>query len=213
MAGQGIQRREMLRIIGTAAAAARFPGFSKWGFACGHIGNATLQVKPAEYRPQFLSAAEYAVVERLVDIIIPSDATPGAREAGVAEFIDFMVACDPDAQYRFRTGLAWLDAYAEQTSGKRFMELAADSQISLLEPLGFKEKMRPGQEAGRHFFSMMREYTVMGFYTSEVGYKELDNPALKFYSESPECPHKDDREHRHLAARRVRETRHCKDHG
>ena len=44
----------------------------------------------------------------------------------------------------------------------------------------------------------MREFTVMGFYTSEIGFKELDNPALKFYSESPECPHKDDPEHRHL---------------
>jgi hypothetical protein len=39
---------------------------------------------------------------------------------------------------------------------------------------------------------------VMGFYTSEIGYKELDNPALKLYSASPECPHKDDPEHLHL---------------
>ena len=42
MAGQGIQRRAVLRILGTAAAAAQFPGFSKWGFACGHIGKAAL---------------------------------------------------------------------------------------------------------------------------------------------------------------------------
>ena len=37
MAGQGIQRREVLRILGTAAAAAQFPGFSQWAFACGHV--------------------------------------------------------------------------------------------------------------------------------------------------------------------------------
>src|SRR5215467_227501 len=102
MAGQGVHRRDVLRIMGTAAAAATFPGFSKWGFACGHVGNAALQIKPAEYHPQFFSAAEYAMIERLSEIIIPSDQTPGAKEAGVAEFIDFMVSNDPERQYPFR---------------------------------------------------------------------------------------------------------------
>ena len=199
MAGQGVQRRQVLQILGTAAAVAHFPGFSKWGFACGHIGSAALQIKPAQYHPQFFTATEYAAVERLTEIIIPTDATPGAKEAGVAEFIDFMVANDPEAQYPFRMGLAWLNAHAEQKSGKRFTDLTAEQQTSLLEPLGFKEKARPGEEDGRKFFALMREYTVTGFYTSEIGFKELDNPALKFYSESPECPHKDDPEHRHLS--------------
>ena len=142
MAGQGIRRREVLRILGTAAAAAQFPGFSRWAFACGHVGNAALQVKPAIYRPQFFTASEYAMVERLTDIIIPSDGTPGAKEAGVAEFIDFMVANDPEVQYSFRTGLSWLNAHAEQTDGKRFVELTSEQQTSLLEPLGFKDKAR-----------------------------------------------------------------------
>jgi hypothetical protein len=202
MAGQGIRRREVLRILGTAAAVAQFPGFSKWAFACGHIGNATLQIKPVVYHPQFFTSAEYAMVERLADIIIPSDGTPGAKEAGVAEFIDFMVANDPEVQYGFRMGLAWLNAHAEQNDGKRFVELSPEQQTSLLEPLGFKDKARPGEETGRHFFRIMREYTVTGFYTSEVGYKELDNPALRFYAESPECPHHDDPEHAHVAQAR-----------
>src|SRR3984957_5151502 len=115
MAGQGIRRREVLRILGTAAGAAQFSGFSKWSFACGHVGNAKLQIKPAVYRPQFFTAAEYAMVDRLAEIIIPQDGTPGAKEAGVAEFIDFMVANDPDVKYGLRTGLAWLNAHAEQT--------------------------------------------------------------------------------------------------
>jgi gluconate 2-dehydrogenase gamma chain len=199
MAGQGIQRREILRILGTAAAAAQFPGFSKWAFACGHVGNAKLQVKPITYRPQFFTSAEYATVERLTEIIIPPDATPGAKEAGVAEFIDFMAASDSEIQYPFRLGLAWLNAHSERTVGKPFLQLGAEQQNTLLEPLGFKDKARPGEQDGRKFFALMREYTVTGFYTSEIGFKELDNPALKFYSESPECPHKDDREHRHLS--------------
>ena len=198
MAGQGIQRREVLRILGTAAVAAQFPGFSKWGFACGHIGNAALQIKPAMYRPQFFTAAEYAVVERLTDIIIPSDGTPGAKDAGVAEFIDFMVASDPEPQYSFRTGITWLNAHSQRTLGKRFVELSPEQQTSLLEPLGFKDKARLGEEDGQRFFRVMREFTVTGFYSSEIGFEELDNPALKFYAESPECPHKGDPEHKHL---------------
>ena len=139
------------------------------------------------------------MVERLADIIIPSDTTPGAKEAGVAEFIDFMVASDPEAQYPFRMGLGWLNAHSERTAGKKFMELTSEQQTSLLEPLGFKDQARAGEEDGRKFFRLMREATVNGFYTTEIGFKELDNPALQFYAESPECPHKDDREHRHLA--------------
>jgi len=199
MAGQGVQRREILRILGTAAVAAHFPGFSKWGFACGHIGNAALQIKPAQYAPQFFTPDEYAMIERLTEIIIPSDASPGAKEAGVAEFVDFMVASDPTAQYPFRTGLTWLNAHSERKQGEKFLELAPEQQNALLEPLGFKDKASPGEEDGRVFFKLIREYTVTGFYTSEIGFKELDNPALKFYSESPECPHKGDPEHVHLS--------------
>lgn len=198
MAGQGVQRREILRILGVAAAAAHFPGFSKWAFACGHAG-AAMQIKPAQYAPQFFSVGEYATVERLTEIIIPSDTSPGAKEAGVAEFIDFMVASDPTVQYPFRLGLAWLDAHSERRQGKKFQELTLDQQISLLEPLGFKDKARPGEEDGRVFFKLIREYTITGFYTSKIGYMELDNPALKFYSESPECPHKGNPEHARLS--------------
>lgn len=199
MAGQGIERREILRIMATAAVAAQFPGFSKWAFACGHVGNAATQIAPATYQPQFFSAAEYPMVERLAEIIIPTDETPGAREAGVAEFIDFMVFSDPDQQYAFRTGLTWLNAHSAQTQGKRFLDLTPAQQTSLLEPLAYKNKARAGEEEGRKFFSLVREFTVTGFYTSRIGFQELDHPALKFYAESPECPHKDDPEHLHLS--------------
>lgn len=76
-----------------AAGAATFPGISKWSFACRHIANAIAQIKPAMYRPLFFTSPEYAMIERLIDIIIPDDSTPGAREAGVSEFIDWMISC------------------------------------------------------------------------------------------------------------------------
>jgi gluconate 2-dehydrogenase gamma chain len=198
MAGQGVERREVLRILTMAAAAATFPGFSKWSFACGHLGSAATQIKPATYHPQFFGASEYALVERLTDIIIPSDGTPGARDAGAAEFIDVMVLRDPDLQRNFRAGLMWLNRHSVKTQGKQFLTLSPVQQTGLLEPLAYSAKHRTGEERGREFFSLLREYTVMGFYTSEVGLKELDFPGLKFYPSSPSCPHTDDPEHRRL---------------
>jgi len=201
LAGQGFQRREILRIMSMAAVASHFPGFTTWCFAQAHPGAAGPQnIKPAKYSPLFFSAEEYPIVERLTEIIIPTDETPGAREAGVAEFVDFMVAHDKDRKFPFRLGLGWLNAHSDRLYKKRFLQLTPEQQVSLLEPLAYKAKYRHGEEEERQFFEKFKELTVMGFYSSEIGYKEIDNPALKFYAESPACPHKDDPEHKHLPA-------------
>jgi gluconate 2-dehydrogenase gamma chain len=199
MAGQGMERREVLRVMALAAAASQFPGFHRWVFACGHDPAGGAQVRPAQYTPQFFSAHEYSAVERLSEMIVPSDGFAGAREAGVSEFIDFMVASDPGVQYDFRTGLTWLDAHSDRLHGKTFRELDAKEQNEILEALAYKDRFRPGEEDGRAFFRQIREFTLMGFYTSRIGLEQLDCPALKFYSESPSCPHPNDPEHRHLA--------------
>jgi len=198
MAGQNIERREVLRILTVAAGVATFPGFSKWTFACTHIGNPLAHIKPAVYRPIFFTTPEYALVEHLTDLIIPSDDTPGARDAGVSEFVDLTVSRDPELQRDFRYGLTWLNMRSDETGGKTFVMLNPDQQTALLESLAYKKKFRAGDEPGRKFFDLVREYTVMGFYTSEIGLKELDYPGLRFYAESPACPHKDDPEHLHL---------------
>ena len=137
MAGQSIERREVLRILSIAAGAATFPGFSKWSFACGHIGDALAQIKPAVYRPVFFNAHEYGLIGRLTDLIIPSDDTPGAREAGVSEFIDLMASRDPELQRDFRTGLNWLNTRTQKTWGKAFLLLSPFQQTDLLESLAY----------------------------------------------------------------------------
>lgn len=201
MAGQGIQRREMLRVMGVAAVAAHFPGFAKWAYAQAHEPSGEPAAgRPQVYTPQFFSREEYACVERLTDLIIPSDGTPGARDVGAAEFVDFMVAHDTEQQQPMRAGLAWLQEHSNRKFAQPFLELSAAQQVSLLEPLAYEAKYREGEEAGREFFRRVKELTAMGFYTSEIGWRELDNPALRFYAESPACPHKNDPEHRHLPA-------------
>lgn len=200
MAGQGLERREVLRVLALAAAASGYPGFHRWSFACAHGDGGLVQVKPSRYAPRFFSEDEYATVERLAELIIPSDGSPGAREAGVAEFVDFMVGSDPGVQYRFRYGLTWLDAHAGRLHGAAFRRLDAAQQTALLEPLAYRQRHRPGEDEGRAFFALVRQYTVMGFYTSKVGLELLDYPGLRIYAESPGCPHPDDPEHRRLGA-------------
>jgi len=197
MAGQNIERREILRMLAMAASAAAFPGFSKWSFGGASPGSLQ-QIRPALYQPLFFGASEYAVIERLTEMIIPADETPGASEAGVAEFIDLMVSRDGNLQRDFRGGLAWLEGHSRKTGGRAFIKLSEQEQTAMLERLAYKSKFKPGTERGRKFFGLVREYTVMGFYTSEVGLKQLDFPGLRFYAASPACPHTDDPEHRHL---------------
>ncbi len=221
----------MLRILAAASVASKFSGFRRWAFACDHEPHSS-DDPPREagpYQPQFFSAHEYATVERLTELIIPSDGQPGAREAGVSEFIDFMIANSvgvgmhsyqppsrrrpvdeasrvPDVlksrhsvQYLFRYGLNWLDGHARRLCGQTFLNCNEPQQIDMLEHLAYKDRYRAGEEEGREFFKLIREYTVMGFYTSRIGLVQLDFKGLKVvWPEMPECPHKDDPEHRHL---------------
>jgi gluconate 2-dehydrogenase gamma chain len=198
MAGQGVERREVLRILAIASVAAQFPGFSRWTFACEHVSADSSQIKNTVYSPKFFTPAEYSSMERLTEMIIPSDGGAGAREAGVSEFVDFMVWSDPSLQYKFRFGLGWLDAHSERLHSKTLIALEPAQQNEILRHLAYKKEFREGEEDGRVFFGLIREYTLMGFYTSRVGLEELDYPGLKFYSESPSCPHVNDREHLHL---------------
>jgi hypothetical protein len=166
------------------------PGFHRWAFACGHHGEGDVIPAPAaRYTPQFFTADEYAALDQLTALILPSDETPGARDAGVSEFIDFMVAHDPAIQYDFRFGLAWLDMHAKQAQQRPFRDLEPAAQTALLQPLAARVPAseglaHPGLEEGRAFFAKLRRYTLMGFYTSRVGLEQLGYPGLQIYTES-----------------------------
>jgi gluconate 2-dehydrogenase gamma chain len=222
MGGQGVERREILRFIGIASVAATFPGFHQWAFACSdhpaHDSNgrsATLG-----YTPLFFSAPHYRMVEHVAEMIIPADDTPGAKDAGVAEFIDFMVAnrvpVSPrydirttqdaiqqgnDAQAQFIAGLDWINARCKSEFGKQFLDTSPDQQNSLLEELAYKAKFKPTTESGRDFFQLIRDYTIVGYYTSKIGLESLGYPGLRVvWPKMPGCTHLNDPEHAHLKA-------------
>ena len=220
MAGQSIERREALRFIGIASVAATFPGFSRWTFACSRDGHqspaAAATVKP--YKPLFLNPDHFRLVEHLSEMIIPADDTPGAKEAGVAEFIDFVLAnrvpvnardelrstqdsirAGEDAQHRFLSGLDWINARSKSEFGREFLDCTDEQQQTFLESLAYKGKFKPSSESGREFFQMLRDYTVVGYYTTKIGLESLGYPGLRtVWPKMPGCTHPDDPEHVHL---------------
>ena len=220
MGGQGIERREILRYIASAAVAGTFPGFSKWVFACpqDHSQSTPSHVSSDSYKPLFFSSQHYRMVEKLADMIIPEDDTPGAKQAGVAEFIDFMVAnrvpvsgardirstedaiaAGNELQNRFIAGLDWMNARSQSEFGHEFMDCKPEQQNSLLEELAYKAKFKPTTEGGRGFFQMMRDYTVVGYYTTKIGLQSIGYPGLRqVWPKMPGCSHPDDPEHAHL---------------
>jgi hypothetical protein len=195
MANQSPDRREILAMLAKVAALSQFPGFSRWACA---TDTSTASSRPSNYQPSFFTPSEYELVDQLTEIILPRDDSPGARDAGVAEFIDFMVAHDDSLQYPFRTGLAWLNTFAFEKEGANFPKLPATRQEALLKQLAYRVQFSSSTVQGQEFFALFRRYTVFGYYTSRVGLETLDYPGLRVYSASPECPHHDDPEHKHL---------------
>jgi hypothetical protein len=202
MANQGIDRRMALEMIGKAAIASQFPGFNRWVFGAEHSHEESPPVEgPRQpYKPLFFNDADYETIDVLTELIIPADETPGARAAGVSEFIDFMGAHGEEPlQQPMHSGLAWLNSTATKTHGKPFRRLPEAQQTALLR---MAASGKAGNE-GRDFFQLIRRYTVMGYYTSRVGLKELDYPGLRLYTQSPACPHTNDTEHLHLPPAKV----------
>ncbi|SEM64019.1 Gluconate 2-dehydrogenase subunit 3 [bacterium A37T11] len=122
----------------------------------------------------FFNEHEMATITVLADIIIPKDAVSGsASEAGVPAFIEFIVKDMPDHQIPMRGGLKWLDVQAFKSYGKAFADCSEKDQIALVDQIAYPAQAKPGMQQGVSFFSRMRELTLSGFYTSEIGVKDI----------------------------------------
>lgn len=122
----------------------------------------------------FFTEAEMATIIVLGDIIIPKDETSGsASDAGVPEFIEFIVKDMPEHQVPMRGGLRWLDMQCLGRYQKSFKDCSKEQQIEMVDLIAYPQKVQPGMEPGVAFFSRMRNLTATGFYTSEMGVKDL----------------------------------------
>ena len=169
-----LNRRELLqRVAGLMGGAISAPAVLGVLNGC--------SAKPsASWQPLFLSKEEGAMVEDVAELILPRTATPGARDVGVPAFIDVILkdAYPAEDQARFISGLKDFDAEAQRAHGKPFLELQTAQRMSLLQQAhdaaAAAEKEQadnevPAAERKRPFVLMMKELTLLGFFSSQAG--------------------------------------------
>lgn len=126
------------------------------------------------FKEQFFNKQELKTIGVLVDIIIPKDAHSGsATEAGVPAFIEFMAKDQPNLQTPLRGGLVWIDAQAKRRFEKTFIDSTPAQQLEIVEDIAYPERKKNGMSQGVAFFSLLRNLTASGFWTSQMGIADL----------------------------------------
>ena len=146
--------------------------------------------------PFSLSDDYREIVAQIADIIIPATDTPGAKEVGVGPFIETMIKdCYSEAQgAHFLKGLEAVGEKAKAMGGS-FMSLTPEQQVDVVKAMeadgkeeqnkakevqidpetGKEKKGSAAEEPVTPFFNLMKELTLFGYFTSEVGAtQELD---------------------------------------
>jgi hypothetical protein len=124
--------------------------------------------------PNFFNAHEMATITVLGDIIIPKDKISGsASDAKVPEFIEFIVKDMPEHQVPMQGGLRWLDIQCFKRFDKTFVDCSKQQQIEMVDAIAYPEKAKPEVKQGVAFFNLMRDLVSTGFYTSEMGVKDI----------------------------------------
>lgn len=124
---------------------------------------------------KFFTTGEMATISILADLIIPKDEVSGsAGDARVPEFIEFIVKDMPDLQTPIRGGLKWMDIECIKRFEKPFQDCSQQQRIEILDDIAYPErKLKPGMTQGVKFFNKLRDLVATGFYTSEIGVKDL----------------------------------------
>ena len=174
-----LTRREALRRVSLLLGGATLIGESAWLAGC-----ATENVPRAAAGSVF-SASEIALLAEIADTILPTTTTPGAKAAGVGPFMALMVTdvYDSREQKIFRNGLATLQSECRKLHGTDFMSAAPTQRTTLLEQFDREQYEYTRQHpngAAPHYFRMMKELTLLGYFTSEIGYTQ----AMR-YTETP----------------------------
>jgi hypothetical protein len=171
-----ISRRDALRVLGLAPLAASI------GFAPAHLERAARAVSRLEElgapgTPTFFHAHEWATVRLLTDYIIPRDERSGsATEAKVPEFIDFLMSDNESSEaskVAMHGGLAWLDNQCQHRFGKSFVGSTDAQRRQLLDDIAWPRKARPELHQGVVFFSRFRDLTASGFFSTQMGWQDV----------------------------------------
>jgi len=122
----------------------------------------------------FFTPEEMATITVLGDIIIPKDDVSGsASNAKVPDFIEFIVKDKPEHQVPMRGGLRWLDMQCLHRYKNSFAACNNQQQLEMVDAIAYPKKAKPEMKPGVAFFNLMRNLTATGFYTSEIGGKDV----------------------------------------
>src|SRR5438874_2007376 len=187
-----ITRRIVLKAIASAplaAAMAWTPAEADQAQRRVQQARADAEKQGTPHTPKFFSAHEYATVAVLVDLIIPKDERSGsATDAGVPEFMDFMMIDQPRRQTAMRGGLALIDRLSEDRLGKRFVNLTDRERRQILDEIAYTSNPDPGLHHHIVFFSSFRDLTAGGFWSTKMGIKDLQYQGNVFVDEWNGCP-------------------------
>jgi gluconate 2-dehydrogenase gamma chain len=192
---KNISRRTALKAFASAPVAAAMawtPAEAGQAQRRAQQAKSEAEKRGASYRPKFFTPHEYATVGILVDLIIPRDDRSGsATDAGVPEFMDFMMIDQPRRQTAMRGGLAVIDRLCEHRFDKRFVDCTDQQRRALLDDIAFPAKVTPAQRTMSQavaFFSSFRDLTASGFWSSKMGVDDLKYIGNAYVREWKGCP-------------------------
>jgi hypothetical protein len=123
---------------------------------------------------EFLNEHELSTIAVICDIILPANDDFGsATDAGVHDFIEFIVKDLPSHRTPIRGGLMWLDNFSNKNYNKEFVFCTNTEQLEICDQIAFPNKTKPELKQGEKFFTRMRNLTLTGYYTSKMGIEDL----------------------------------------
>jgi hypothetical protein len=147
--------------------------------------------EPGGYAPKFFPAHQYKTLQTLCETIFPADAdSGGAIEACAPEFIDLLTSENPEYQLKLGGGLMWLDSTCADRYDNAYLDCAPQQQKEVLDLIAFRENEAKdkGLSQGVEFFSLLRNLTADGFFTSKIGIEYLGYVGNSYLTEFPGCP-------------------------
>lgn len=117
---------------------------------------------------------ELITIAVLCDIILPSDhPNGGALDAGLPDFVEFMAKDRERYKLPIRGGIAWLDSYSLERFGADFISIQENEQLTICDSIAYPDITDPELQPGISFFTLMRNLTMTGYYTTEAGFRDL----------------------------------------
>lgn len=194
MVQKPISRRDLLRRLSvgiSSGSALKLVSIHAAEYVHNAIREEKAKAPAGGYVPKFFKPNQYEALQSLCQAIIPADdRSGGALEAGAPEFIDLLASENEDYQRRLGGGLMWLDAACLKRYETVYLQCSPSAQKEILDLIAYRSNADKDRSIapGVDFFEFLRDLTVDGYFTSEIGIKYLEYVGNTFLNEFPGCP-------------------------